>query len=359
MPPGEMLAMLSWQDAEWLQPAWQQLVQARSRRMHALAIEAPPGLGVDELVQAYIAWLMCESQGPAGAAQQACGHCASCLWLASGQHPDLRLLRPDALNAAQEVGDEDNESKKTERKLSSEIRIEQVRSLESFMQIGAHRGGLRIVWVEPAHTMNRAAANALLKMLEEPGEGALWLLQTRQFSALLPTIRSRCIGIRVRPPSELQAKSFLLRLLEASNHGADEQSLSLALGLSSQAPWAAHHMLIQPELAEQGLWFRTLAKLPQAWFSDLAARWADHSPELWFAVLERWAYDLLQAFHGLEPMFFKNLAAEARSMTQGKHAEDCLRLIEHLAKMKASLRHPLNPRLHAESALIAYARFVN
>jgi len=374
--------MPSWQDASWLQPTWHQLFDARSRGAHALALDALPGLGAEELIQAYIARVLCESLAPLDPSGLACGHCPSCNWLASGQHPDLRILRPEALSQGTEAEGEGAEAQKPDRRLSKEIRIEQIRSMEAFLQLGSHRTGARIVWVEPAHLLNRYAANAMLKMLEEPGTGAFWILQTPQFSSLLPTIRSRCIRLRVEPPSQTEARVFLKKLLAvprvspmhrkgpnaASSHAdhpvsvadhADEPDLDLALGLSAHAPWAAAQLLNEAGFKEQASWLKMLAHLPKGWFSDLAMRWTDHAPEQWFAVLERWATDLLLTLYHIEPFYFKDFQAEAQQRTRGKHPEQCFRLIDQLAKMKSSLRHPLNARLHAESALIAYAGFVS
>jgi hypothetical protein len=67
--------------------------------------------------------------------------------------------------------------------------------------------------------------------------------------------------------------------------------------------------------------------------------------------------DLLQAVHQLEPLYFKTFAEAAAKRVRGIDPNRCFKLIEQLYAMKASLRHPLNPRLHAESALLLYANF--
>ena len=87
---------------------------------------------------------------------------------------------------------------KTER-LRQEITVDEVRRLKSFFTLSSAGGGRRVVIVDAADEMNRSAANALLKLLEEPPEGAMILLVSHQPSRLLPTIRSRCRVLRCAP----------------------------------------------------------------------------------------------------------------------------------------------------------------
>jgi len=102
--------------------------------------------------------------------------------LASGAHPRLFVLR----RAWEE---------KTE-KLKTVITVEEVRKLRGFFGMSAADGGRRVVIVDAADEMNVNAANAILKLLEEPPEGATVLMVAHQPSRLLPTIRSRCRVLR-------------------------------------------------------------------------------------------------------------------------------------------------------------------
>src|SRR5205823_7615954 len=84
------------------------------------------------------------------------------------------------------------------------IKIEQIRGLEDFLNIGSHRGKLRVALVHPAEDMPEASANALLKGLEEPPSGAVFLLVSHRPAQLLPTVRSRCVALPVAlPPVEV------------------------------------------------------------------------------------------------------------------------------------------------------------
>lgn len=85
------------------------------------------------------------------------------------------------------------------KKLNQQITVDEARKLKSFFQLSAADGGRRVVIVDAADELNVSAANALLKVLEEPPRDTFLLLVTHQPSRLLPTIRSRCRELRCAP----------------------------------------------------------------------------------------------------------------------------------------------------------------
>ncbi len=109
----------------------------------------------------------------------------------AGSEPRLYILR--------RAWDEDK------KRLKTVITVDEVRRMKNFLHMSAADGGRRAVIVDPADEMNTAAANALLKMLEEPPHGVTFLLISHQPSRLLPTIRSRCRELRLSTlaPDEL------------------------------------------------------------------------------------------------------------------------------------------------------------
>ncbi len=118
-------------------------------------------------------------------------------------------------------------------RLSAEIRVDEVRRLKSFLHLSAADGGRRVVIVDAADELNVAAANALLKLLEEPPAGATLLLISHQPSGLLPTIRSRCRELRLSP---LSPDDLALALASADLEGADPAALAaLANGSAGEA----------------------------------------------------------------------------------------------------------------------------
>ncbi|HEM7828030.1 TPA: DNA polymerase III subunit delta', partial [Burkholderia multivorans] len=179
----------------WQTDDWNRLQQLRAQWPHALLLHGQAGIGKLQFAQHLARGFLCESPQPNG---EPCGTCAACTWFAQGNHPDYRIVLPEALageapGAADDAkpADADDSGKKT-RTPSKEIKIEQVRALLDFCGVGSHRGGLRVVVLYPAEALNVAASNALLKTLEEPPPGVVFLLVSARIDRLLPTIVSRC-----------------------------------------------------------------------------------------------------------------------------------------------------------------------
>lgn len=113
--------------------------------------------------------------------------------IAARSEPGLKLIRRGGAGS----NEKDRHKNLLDGKFSQEIRVSEIRELTSFLSLSATEGGRRVVIVDAADEMNTAAANALLKMLEEPPARTVLLLVAHQPSRLLPTIRSRCRELRL------------------------------------------------------------------------------------------------------------------------------------------------------------------
>lgn len=113
---------------------------------------------------------------------------------------------------------------KSER-LKQEITVEEVRRMKSFFTLSAADGGRRVAIIDSVDEMNPSAANALLKLLEEPPEGVVLLLVSHQPFRLLPTIRSRCRELRLTP---LAAEPLAAALEQAGGAVAPDEAEALA-----------------------------------------------------------------------------------------------------------------------------------
>lgn len=189
----------------------------------AWLIHAPPGYGKWHALRQVAAGLLCEAplagapEGQAAArlpsalaAQRACQRCASCALLHARTHPDLLIVAPEALwpelgLAAEGEGAVGGESKGA----SQDIRIEQIRLLNDWAVRTSHRGHAKVALIYPADALNPAAANALLKTLEEPPPGVQFFLGAHRIDALLPTIRSRCRHAAMPRPSDAELRQTL------------------------------------------------------------------------------------------------------------------------------------------------------
>ena len=165
--------------------------------MHGLA-----GIGKLDFAVAAAASLLCETPQDG----LACGHCAACAWFASGNHPDLRRIRPEAI-AVEEGAEAAEQAEDAERgRQRIQARAVQGNPHRPDPRIGIlvqHRhppGGWRVALLYPAHALNVVSANALLKVLEEPPPHTVFLLVADAPDRLLPTLVSRCRRLPCRRP---------------------------------------------------------------------------------------------------------------------------------------------------------------
>ncbi len=113
------------------------------------------------------------------------------------------------------------------KRLKQDITVDEVRKLKGFFALSAADGGHRVVIVDSADEMNVNAANALLKLLEEPPKDTTLLLVSHQPSRLLPTIRSRCRELRLSP---LAPDQVAQALAQAGQDGTQAAALSTLAG---------------------------------------------------------------------------------------------------------------------------------
>lgn len=326
-------------------PLWTSLQARRDRLPHALLFAGPVGIGKFELGQAFAAGLLCEQPTADG---QACGQCLACNWQSQGNHPDFRVLRPEAMAEA------DGEAEEGKKKASRQITIDQVRALDEFLNVGTHRAGLRIVLVYPAEAMNRNTANALLKTLEEPAPSTLFILVSDEPMRLLPTIRSRCQVVNVPLPSREAATA----LLAAAGVDDAERWLALAGG----AP------LLALELAQsaQGAWLDDLIKRlsagaktdPLAAAAALDKVLKDSKGKLVLRHVvewsQKWAVDLALAQQRLPVRYFLPQQATIAQLAGGIAADELVRFHRRLIECRRQVEQPLNARLFLEEFFLNY-----
>jgi DNA polymerase-3 subunit delta' len=331
----------------WQDDAWTRLQAMRARLPHAILFYGPAGIGKADFIEAFAQALLCENVKPDG---HACGACASCGWFAQGNHPDYRRVRPEALEdeAPPAEGDEaPAEEKKAKSKTASkEIKIEQVRALADFMNISTHRQGLRVVVLYPAEALNMPASNALLKTLEEPPPGTVFLLASNGLDRLLPTILSRCRKFALPMPDHAQALAWL-----------EAQGVSDADGWLREQGGAPLAALAQAETGSREELDGLLQVLAQP-SVDAALRSADKLSKAPLASLvawqQRWLYDVfsykLSGTIRYYPRYERQLAALAGRV----HVAQLMQAIKSTNERRAVADHPLSPKLFVEDMLLDY-----
>lgn len=188
----------------WNEPIFESLRRRLETLPHALLLHGPRGVGKLALAERVAQLMLCEA---GEAARRPCGACDGCRWFLGGNHPDFRRLEPEAL--AKAPAETEEEAPARAAKPSHEIKVDQVRELAGFLNIGSHRGRRRVALVHPAEEMNQNAANSLLKGLEEPAGGAMFILVAHRPARLLPTIRSRCVAVPIPVPPQKAALEWL------------------------------------------------------------------------------------------------------------------------------------------------------
>jgi DNA polymerase-3 subunit delta' len=146
---------------------------------------------------------------------------------------------------------------KAER-LKTAITVDEVRALTGFLHLSAADGGARVAIVDAADELNTAAANALLKILEEPPQGAVLLLVSHRPAALLPTLRSRCRELRCRP----LAPEPLAQAIAAAGAAPDPADAAALAALAGGSVGAAFELVAGDGLARYAELVELIATAP-------------------------------------------------------------------------------------------------
>ncbi|GAA5006275.1 DNA polymerase III subunit delta' [Acinetobacter puyangensis] len=270
----------------WHTVVWQRLVERFPNIGHGLLFYGKEGCGKQQFAEQFSQWLLCtDKQG-----MSACGHCASCRWIAAGTHPQLKRIAPDF--------DEKKQS-------YAAIKIDQIREMGDFVQQRVE--GWRVVLIEHAEYLNIAASNALLKTLEEPGERVVIILVSDAMLKLPATIRSRVQQYALDRILSDQAQAYLAKqtIVGADDNAqnqtaliAQTQTTAIALSLAAEMPLKAEQIL-------QTEWFRQRQSFVDAWID----------------LVNKKAYPMLFSTQWSKQLDFRELLVMLRYLIQ-----DCIAL---------------------------------
>lgn len=290
------------------------------RLPHALLIHEAAGGGGEWLATWVAQLVLCQRHE-----RQPCGVCVGCGRAAGLQHPDLTRLRA--------IED------------SRQIRIEQVRELTAELALTSHAGGYKVGLITPAEALNRFAANALLKTLEEPPARTLLILVTTQPSRLPPTVLSRCQRLRLRAPTRTESLGWL----SAARGPADWDA---ALEVLGEAPMLA--AALEPtEVAEVAAEARRMLDgLVQGSADPVAAaeRWARAELALRLRCFENWLTDHIRARERAGT--FLTEVRPGPYLPGGQtflNIRELFGLVDEVRELRATLDVPLNRSLALEA----------
>jgi DNA polymerase-3 subunit delta' len=332
------------QPAAWdALPPWQEVAAAtmlgeRERWPHALLIAGPQGVGKRLLALHLARALLCETPLPDG---RACGTCVGCGLVERRSHPDFRLIEPFTY-------DDDGAATAVDA-----IPVLAIRDLIDFAQLSSHRGGAKVAVIVPADALNAAAANALLKTLEEPPPRTHLMLVSHRPGRLPATIVSRCRRLVVSMPDAGEASAWL------SQQGVANPELVLAQ--AGGAPMLAQ-ALADGAIQNSRAWLLGELARPERLSPVAVGARIDAAPKderkgaLADAVywLLTWTADLAAVASGGAPRFHPDRRGDLAGLAPRVARVPLFRYYRLLLRQRALLAHPLQPRLVAEMLLFEY-----
>jgi DNA polymerase-3 subunit delta' len=294
---------------------------------HALVLHGVAGLGKGLFARWLAQAVLCTGQS---GQLKPCGECASCKLYVAGSHPDSVVLEPE----------EDKQ----------QISVDQIRAANERLGMTSSRNGYRVTVIEPAHQMTVAAANGLLKTLEEPGNRSLIILVTAQPAALLPTIRSRCQQMGIATPSLADAQAWLT---EQTDQPVSPELLAFTCGAPlraldyAQGRFAALQQTMSPgmqALTEGG-----------AEITQIAHGWADEQLPDRLSWLDGWIASRIrrEILRTADPVTRESLQGAAQVL----NISAMFQTLDKVRELKAQLRRTaLQRELALETVLLMLQR---
>lgn len=310
---------------------------------HALLFTGMEGVGKKSAARLFAMACNCQSH-PADVTmkngslarlpEDPCGHCKACRKIASDSHPDVMWIKPE----------------------SALIRISQVRELNRNLALKPYEARYRVVIMSDVQSLNPEAANAFLKMLEEPPSKTLLILTTARASDVLPTIVSRCQRIRFKPLSAESLTSMLVdqescdRAKAAVVATAAAGSYTRALALAKDNRWIDRRNWLISQI-------ETIAAQPVEHILATAARLAqkkEHVAEM-LAIIACWLRDLAVYRFAPGKIINKDLTAKVCAVSQKSPLSSLLAQIDAIQEAQKKLKANTNLRLTLEGLLLKLA----
>lgn len=335
-----------------LREAWK-----RGRTAHAVLMWGPEGVGKTRAAHAFAQQLTCAGD-PAP-----CGRCVPCRQTARFTHPDFHVVLPGRV--------EDDSHQKALEAFGSDpyhcweipanatIGIERIRALKAEASKARVGTGNRVAIIRDAERMTPEAAQAALKLIEEPQDGTYLILTCQDPQQLLPTILSRCQRIRLRP----LPVAFLREVLSTQDEGV-EGVVDLVSALAQGSLGRALKLLCDDVVALRD----SALDLFDAPLSDVGAvrdkvrplerppgkHWNPERARTVVDLMMRWYEDLLLIRSGLseEAVANRDRIEQVKAQAPQVPVGEIKRRIGILEEMVAAIRQNVNPMLSLQTALL-------
>lgn len=319
----------------WQQHQWEHLCSyiAQKRIPQALLITGNKGLGKQQLARQFAVALLCAAPQNNGIA---CGHCSSCLLVNADTHPDFIQVQPEEEGKG--------------------IAIGQIRNLITRLTLKPQFETYRVVIINPADTMNNAAANAFLKCLEEPTERTVIILISEKPAKLPATIISRCQKLAIPTPDKETVVDWLADTLRCD--GAMNKTLHCNISLAQGAPLLALDYANDKTLALRNECFEAwmaIAKQSKAPVI-VAEDWHKLPAASLIFWATSWIIDLIKSFYQsqAENLYNPDLSAQLQELSKRLELKGLYKLYDLLLLGRQRLDTQINKQLLFEEILIQW-----
>ncbi len=319
----ELADIYPWQQQQWARIAGRRL---KNQMPHALLLSGYGGLGKTHFAQVLARSLVCPQPLEHGVA---CGTCDACRLSAAGNHPDIQWVKPEE-----------------EGKV---IKIDAIRSLGGKTVLTARGSEYRVFIIDPADALNNAAANALLKTLEEPVSKTVLILVSSHPDRLPATIRSRCQILVFNTPEPAILRQWLKGKIPA------DQVDSLS-ALAGNAPLQILQGVEDKQLERASELLKQLQSLKNRKTNPLliASEWAKLPTVQFLDDLSRGMIDLVRLLSdsGAVRLFHLKQQQDLQTLANGINLKNLFGFIDRINQHKRQMRNNLNTQMLLEEIVI-------
>ena len=318
----------------WTHSQWLSLVKSHQndRLPHALILSGLEGLGKRRFATEFARYLLCEHPQN----EQGCGRCRACIQFEAKTHPDFQVVEPE------EAG--------------KQIKIDQIRALSQGFGLARHSQSHRVVIIAPADAMNLAAANGLLKSLEEPPEKTLVLLITAHVSRLPATIKSRCQQLYFAPPGQDMAVNWLVNQ-QLGNDNESGIEVGPLLAMANGAPLKALQYADSEQIAQRNelfsLFYQTgMNKISPLSLDGVQLKQGILLPIQW---LYSWVSDLIKM--QIQPIISivnSDKSEQLQKLSKRVELSELFQYLDRLVEALQLQRAPLNPQMIMDDLLLQW-----
>lgn len=264
-----------------------------------------------------------------------CGQCISCRKAATGNHPDIDLIEREG----------------------PFIKIEQIRALKHRLRFKPLEGRYRVTVINNSQHLKGEAANALLKVLEEPPANNLIILTATETTALLPTIVSRCLHLPFQPLAAVEISDHLCKI-----HSVPPENAAVIASLAGGSLSRAIALLDEKELNRRNWIIERVAEIHKSRITDLLTaitRWKGDNLDLQQDLewLKTWIRDLLvQKFEATDIIGVLNadLTDKIKTMASRLSSDHLLQIFDLVCTIQGAIGYNANRRLSLEMLLLQF-----